>query len=123
MTLKTLMESDIDDVFLNTDEFGVSVEYYPVKGGGKRTLTAALARGVTTVIEKGQAHETKVEVVTLLFKRDDTTGISVVSRGDTIECLGRRWAWDETTLETVNSFTIKWKSQGVLSAGKVNIGF
>lgn len=121
MTLKTLMASDLDDVFLNTDEFAVSLEYHPVDGGGKRTFTATLAGGPQFLIEKEQYHEVKRRVVSFLIKKSDTDGITEVKRKDYIKYLGKNWDFDEVAFEDDDSFTIQWKQSKIINSGRVNI--
>lgn len=122
MTLKALMESDLDDVFFNEDEFGVSVEYFPTGGGGKRTFTAALGSGPSWEIEKDRFHEVKRRVVTLLIKKSDTDGITEVKRGDSIKYLATHWDFDKVTIEDDFSMLIQWKQSKVINSGKVDIG-
>ena len=122
MTLKTLMASDLDDVFQNTDEFGVSIEYYPVGGGGNRTFTATLSGGPMWKIEKDQFHEVKRRIVIFLIKKSDTDGITAVNRGDSIQYLGVKWDFDEVAFEDDDSILMQWQQSNIVNTGRVEVG-
>lgn len=122
MTLKELMAADLDDVFLNEDEFAVSINYFPVGGGGKRTFTATVSGGPSFRIETEQYHEVKRRVVTFLIKKSDTDGITEVNRGDYIQYLSAKWDFDEVSFEDDDSLLIQWKKSKVTNSGRVNIG-
>ncbi len=72
-TFQELLQSDLDDVFLNTEEFGESVEYYPF-GGAMRTITVAVseygARNEMELNAKSVSAQLRV-----FAKRDAVTGI------------------------------------------------
>ncbi len=122
MTLKALMTSDLDDVFFDTDEFAVSIDYHSVGGGGKRTFNATLSGGPLFTIEKEQYHEVKRRVVTFLIKKSDTDGITEVKRGDYIKYLDVNWDFVEVAFEDDDSLLIQWKQSKVVNSGRVNIG-
>ena len=122
MTLKALMASDLDDVFIDEDEFAVSIVYHPVDGGGSRTFTATVSGGPFFKIEKEQYHEVKRRLVTLLIKKSDTDGITEIKRKDYIVYLGVKWDFDEVTFEDDDSLLIQWQQSKVVNAGRVNIG-
>lgn len=123
MTLKSLMVADLDDVFLNEDEFGVSIDYFPVGGGGKRTFIATISAGPLFRIEKEQYHEIKRRMVSFLIKKSDTDGITEVNQGDYIQYLGVKWDFvGEINLEDDPSLLIQWQQSKVINSGRVNIG-
>lgn len=122
MSLKTLMEDDLDDVFLDEDEFAVNLTYHPFNGGGSRTFTATLSGGPFFKIEKEQYHEVKRRLVTFLIKKSDTDGITAVNRKDHIVYLGVKWDFDQVSFEDDDSLLIQWQQSTVINSGRVNIG-
>lgn len=121
MTLKTLMAADLDDVFLDEDEFAVSIDYHSVGGGGKRTLVATLGGGPLFTIEKEQFHEVKRRVVTLLIKKSDTDGITEAKRGDFIRYLDVNWDFVEVVFEDDDSLLIQWRQSKVITSGSIGV--
>ena len=125
MTLATQIADDIGTVFQNTDEFGVTVEYHPVGGGGKRTIVAGLHKSPSATFDKEQYHEVRRETVTLLFKQSDTDGITEAKRGDFITYLNEKWdflrAVQRGTAVT-KYLLIQWQQSKVINSGRVNIG-
>jgi hypothetical protein len=122
MGFNDLIADDILDVFADEDYHGASVVYYP-KHGGKRTISAGIQEDATTELEKGQVHETKKMMVTLLFLKSGTDGISKVSKGDTVDYLGVLWAFHSVIHEDAVSLAIQWKRETVISAGMQSTGF
>ncbi len=125
MTLTTQIADDIGTVFQNTDEFGVTVEYHPVGGGGKRTIVAGLNKSHSSRFEKEQFHEIKRQTVRLLFKRSNTDGITEAKRGDFIVYLDKKWDFDEIIQEgtdVTKYLIVQWQQSKVINSGRVNIG-
>lgn len=122
MTLKSLIESDIDDVFMNTDDFAASIESHSPDGGAKVVFAAALAGGPSFRIEKDQYHEVKRRIVSMLIKKSATDGISEIKRGWYIKYLGVKWDFDEVVFEDDESSVIQFQQSTVINSGRVNIG-
>lgn len=99
MTLAALIQSDVADVCLQTDDFAELVTYYPI-GGEARQITAVVARQQAP-LEKGQVHDTRNEMLVLHCAESDTTGIKGPQLRDTIVLAGedpatQKWSYQET---------------------------
>lgn len=78
MTLRSMIESDADDVFLNTDDFAETVTYYPrtstATANASRSISAVVFRNaVEQVSENGSAV---LPVWQVHVANSSTTGIS-----------------------------------------------
>lgn len=122
MTLASLIDSDLTDVFLNTDEFGEAVTVLPAAGGGARSVTAVATEGPKAAIETEKHHDLKRWTVALLFKNDATTGLTTVVRGDAIRYRGRKWVFHQVRHVDDAGIEVEWITEKVISAGKINIG-
>jgi len=125
MTLATQIADDIGTVFLNLDEFGVTVEYYPVGGGGKRTVVAGINKSPSATFDKEQFHEVRRETIILLFKKSDTDGITEAKRGDYIVYDDKKWDFLQPVqkgTEVTKYLITQWQQSKVINSGRVNIG-
>ncbi len=79
MTLKELIESDVADVFMNTDDFAEDVTYYPAGGGASRTVSAIVDEDGTFQTDDTGLARTEVIHVTVSRNRNDETtdGVAV----------------------------------------------
>jgi hypothetical protein len=73
MSLATLIEADVDAVFLNTDDFAAAGTYYPETGEPREVVAVHEVEGAP--VDEGKAHQTRVESLTVHAKESDTTGI------------------------------------------------
>lgn len=79
MTLKTTIASDVADVFLDTDEFAVSVTYTPTGGAG-----SAINAIVSNILEELVDFEDGAQKLFTGSAWIDTADVSSPARGDTI---------------------------------------
>lgn len=82
MTFQQMMADDYSNVFLNTDEFGEAVTYFPVCGNGS-------SRSISVVIDEFRDDEIvegnttlAVSVMRVTAKNHATLGIDNPQRGD-----------------------------------------
>lgn len=75
MTLRDLMTSDIEDVFLNTDEHAEEVTYVPADGSRRRTIRA-ICNLDSAIAEDGSTlgDRTQLEAFISRDQDNDTTG-------------------------------------------------
>lgn len=80
MTLRTLMESDVAEVFLQGDDFAEACTYCPAGGGANRTVYAVVEeRGAYQSDETGLAN---TEILAVMVSRDpDTTNADGTALG------------------------------------------
>jgi hypothetical protein len=106
MTLRDVMESDVTDVFLNTDEHAESITYTP-KGGTARTITAIIDEDAQFIAT--QTDAALADMAAIYATRDPLTGIDQPQLGDTITFtrsgLVIVWAW---TGETGDADEFSW---------------
>ncbi len=125
MTLATQIADDIGTVFQNTNEFGVTVEYHPVGGGGKRTIVAGLSKSRSATFDKEQYHKIRRETITLLFKQSDTDGITEAKTGDFIMYMNKKWDFlrpVEQGTDVTKYLIVQWQQSKVVKTGRVNPG-
>ena len=107
MTLKDLMESDLSEVFLNTDEFSENVTYYPCEGE-KRDISAAVFVGQQ--FERRNNNLLKVQTATIHVSNDSATGIDNPRMGDAIRLAtddkDTLWSFKEIKLRDSAGFVL-----------------
>lgn len=72
MTLRQSISTDIETVFLNSDEFAEEVTYYP-RSGGSRTILAIVEREPPSLFD--QAGNVVMVAFLVWVKNDKTDGI------------------------------------------------
>lgn len=80
MSLREQIESDVEGVFLNTDDFAETCTYYPAGGGDPLEVSAVID-------EDGDSNEqgrelTDATTLMVFVSRDPLTGISNPRKGD-----------------------------------------
>ena len=80
MTLKEVLSSDVQDVFLDTDEFAESDwTFYAKDGGPSRSITVITVE--TGNIDEGDMVAEEVEFINVFVERNETTGIDEIHHG------------------------------------------
>jgi hypothetical protein len=83
MTLKQQIIDDVEDVFLDTDEFGESITYTPTGGADVSILASVNKTSVNSgYFDDGSSDNTAIEV---MIGREAVTGIENPVLGDQIE--------------------------------------
>lgn len=83
MTLREQIHADVEDVFLNVDDFGETFYYLPA-GGTRRTIVGTVTRERSEVIEASQGTWQKRHELEVFVSRDSTTGINDPQAGDAL---------------------------------------
>lgn len=109
------MASDVDDVFLNTDEHAESVTYTPNGGSGRSIVVVILA--IPSEIAMEGNHEVEHKLINVFAKRDATTGINAPAKGDTLTWQGRVYSWVGFIHEDEDAFQLKFSCPTILSTG------
>lgn len=91
MTLAALMASDVDDVFLNTDEHAESCTFTP-SSGSPRSITVVVIPQPSEIANEHD-HEVEHKVILVLAKKHATEGIDTPAKGDSISWQGRAYSW------------------------------
>ena len=82
MTLREQIHADVEDVFLNVDNFGETFYYLPA-GGTRREIVGVVTRERSEVVETQGGMQTRHELE-VFVSRDSTTGIDEPKTGDAL---------------------------------------
>lgn len=110
-TFRELLAEDVKDVFLNVEEFGETINFYPASGGAMRRLMAVIEANQRVVTGDGSMIDHERDEITVLVSRDksgERGGIDKPVVGDTLTREGEseRYAY---TGEVQDSDTSSWK--------------
>lgn len=110
-TFRELLSEDLRDVFLNAEEFGESISFYPANNGAMRRLSAVIEANQRAVSGDGSMIDHERDEITVLVSRErngERGGIDKPIVGDTLTRDGEseRYAY---TGEIQDSDTSSWK--------------
>lgn len=77
MTLKAQLLSDIDTVFLNTDEFAEGAAFWPLGVEADAISITVVIHENKLDIEQGQAEETAMRLLKVACKKSALTGVDL----------------------------------------------
>lgn len=86
---------------------GETVTFLP-RHGAARTVTAARSDVRNRMPSSDRYQERELDHITLLFRNDDTTGITDVSLGDAIEIDGRTYGFESIIERTPATLVARW---------------
>lgn len=115
MTLAELVAADVDDVFLNSDEFGETVSYTP-SGGSVRSIVVVIGRRQNG-LKDDRGHLVDTGVITVYAKKSATTGINAPAKGDKIVRGGVTFNYVAVIEEDVGSYRLEYHSPQIVSTG------
>lgn len=95
---RELLAEDLEDVFLNTEEFGEPISFYPANNGAMRRLYAVIEQNQRAVTGDGTMIDHEQEEIEVLVSKDrngSRGGIDKPLVGDTLtrEGDGERYAY------------------------------
>ncbi|MCD6459408.1 hypothetical protein J7L67_01920 [bacterium] len=79
MTFKSLVQDDLKNVFLNTNEFAEEIVYMP-KNGTAKTIVALISRDRIEPVEENRYRSLQKECEVIISKLD-SNGISSINEG------------------------------------------
>ncbi len=83
MTFKTKLDDDVNNKFLNTDEFAETISYTPY-GGAAKPIKAIVTRNRLNPDSQNQGH-VLINQVEIQIANDATNGVASVNKGqDTV---------------------------------------
>lgn len=109
------MASDIDGVFLNTDEHAEQCSFTP-SGGSARTITVVVMPQPTEIVSE-QEHLVEKSVICVLAKKHATEGIETPGKGDVITYQGRVYSWVGWYGDDTNAPLLKFSSPKIINSG------
>lgn len=115
MTLAAQIAADVDDVFLNADDFGEEVSYTPV-GGSSRTITVVVEPQAAEIREEGN-HLVEHRIIRVFAKKHATEGIAVLSKGDAITWNGKVYSLFGDLDEQMGAFQPRFSCPTILNTG------
>lgn len=120
MTLKSLIASDVQAVFLNKDEFAEDVEYHP-KGGTLRTVTVTVLDD-SERFDDEQMHIVRTRVLRFFVEKHETRGIISPQLGDYIirdddQC--RKWDFEQINDSDSAGMELTFRGDMIEQTGRV----
>lgn len=119
-TLRDQMESDIDAVFLNTDDFAEPVTVIP-ENGPERTISAVVDEKMAPRNYE-QQHKTVTRRIEVFVKKDAVTGIVSVGDRDKLRWDGVVWSDPKVLYGDAFAQTIQYERKTIESVGRQRSG-
>jgi len=105
MTFKTDLAKDMDEIFLENDEFSEDITYTPKGGSGK--IIKAIVDEIDKIQSDVQGRENETETLRITINSDATLGIASPGYGDIILVNALTFKYNGRIEKTANSFLLE----------------
>jgi len=105
MTFKSDLSKDVDEIFLNNDEFSEDITYTP-DGGSDKTIKA-IVDGIDKIQSDVATRENETDTIRITINSDTTLGIASPGYGDTVIINSLTFNYNGMLDRTANTFLLE----------------